>query len=70
MAIHNPVAGSFSRYARDYISPVFGYLTGWNYWFFLWIVTCMAEITAVGVYMEHWFPGTPRWIWLSPHLLS
>ncbi|AFH62608.1 amino acid permease [Paenibacillus caseinilyticus] len=62
MAIHQPVAGSFSRYAREYISPVFGYLTGWNYWF-LWIVTCMAEITAVGIYMEYWFPGTPRWIW-------
>ncbi|MCZ8521769.1 MULTISPECIES: amino acid permease [Paenibacillus] len=62
MAIHQPVAGSFSRYARNYISPVFGYLTGWNYWF-LWIVTCMAEITAVGIYMEYWFPGTPRWLW-------
>lgn len=23
----------------------------------------MAEITAVGVYMEYWFPGVPRWIW-------
>lgn len=62
MAIHNPVAGSFSRYAREYISPIFGYLTGWNYWF-LWIITCMAEITAVGIYMEFWEPDVPRWIW-------
>ncbi|WP_405080926.1 amino acid permease [Paenibacillus chitinolyticus] len=62
MAIENPVAGSFSRYARNHISPLFGYLTGWNYWF-LWIITCMAEITAVGIYMEYWFPGTPRWLW-------
>ena len=22
-----------------------GYITGWNYWF-LWVVTCMAEITG------------------------
>jgi AAT family amino acid transporter len=62
MAIENPVAGSFSRYARNYLGPIFGYLTGWNYWF-LWVVTCMAEITAVGIYMEYWVPGVPRWIW-------
>lgn len=62
MAIYNPVAGSFSRYARDYIGPVFGYLTGWNYWF-LWVVTCMAEITAVGIYMQFWFPDSSRWVW-------
>ncbi len=62
MAIQNPVAGSFSRYARNYLGPLAGYLTGWNYWF-LWVVTCMAEITAVGIYMEFWFPGVPRWIW-------
>ncbi|HEY2422359.1 MAG TPA: amino acid permease [Neobacillus sp.] len=62
MAIQKPVAGSFSRYARDYMGPLAGYITGWNYWF-LWVVTCMAEITAVGIYMEYWYPSTPRWIW-------
>ncbi|RFU63718.1 amino acid permease [Peribacillus glennii] len=62
MAIKNPVAGSFSRYARNYIGPLAGFITGWNYWF-LWIVTCMAEITAVGIYMQYWFPGTPQWAW-------
>ncbi|MDN3018791.1 alanine permease AlaP [Paenibacillus sp. BSR1-1] len=62
MAIQKPVAGSFSKYARDYLGPLAGYITGWNYWF-LWVVTCMAEITAVGIYMEYWYPGVPRWIW-------
>jgi amino acid transporter, AAT family len=62
MAIENPVAGSFSRYARNYLGPLAGYLTGWNYWF-LWVVTCMAEITAAGIYMQYWFPETPQWIW-------
>ncbi|MFG6497584.1 amino acid permease [Fictibacillus sp. UD] len=62
MAIHQPVAGSFSRYAKNYIGPLAGYLTGWNYWF-LWIVTCMAEITAVGIYMKMWYPDVPTWIW-------
>ena len=62
MAVHNPVSGSFSRYAKDYLGSLAGYITGWNYWF-LWVVTCMAEITAVGVYMKMWFPDTPSWIW-------
>ncbi|WP_210364010.1 amino acid permease [Bacillus sp. REN3] len=62
MAIEKPVAGSFSKYARDYLGPLAGYITGWNYWF-LWIVTGMAEITAVGIYMQFWFPDSPRWIW-------
>ncbi|MFZ7946419.1 MULTISPECIES: amino acid permease [Bacillaceae] len=62
MAIQKPVAGSFSAYARDYLGPLAGFITGWNYWF-LWIVTCMAEITAIGIYMEYWFPTVPRWIW-------
>ncbi|MGJ7910199.1 alanine permease AlaP [Neobacillus sp. LXY-1] len=62
MAIQKPVAGSFSSYARDYLGPLAGYITGWNYWF-LWVVTCMAEITAVGIYMEYWFPTVPRWVW-------
>ncbi|OHX20293.1 amino acid permease [Chromobacterium sphagni] len=69
MAIHNPVAGSFSRYAQDYLGPLAGYLTGWNYWF-LWLVTCMAEITAVGVYMGIWFPDVPSWYWVLAAMLA
>lgn len=69
MAVHNPVAGSFSRYAQEYLGPLAGYLTGWNYWF-LWLVTCIAEITAVGIYMGIWFPDVPRWIWALAALAS
>jgi amino acid transporter, AAT family len=68
MAIENPVAGSFSRYARQYLGPLAGYLTGWNYWF-LWVATCMAEITAVGIYMDFWIPGVPHWIWALAALI-
>ncbi len=69
MAVHNPVAGSFSRYAQDYLGPLAGFLTGWNYWF-LWLVTCVAEITAVAIYMGIWFPEVPRWIWALAALIS
>lgn len=62
MAVQKPVAGSFSQYAHDYLGPLPGFLTGWTYWF-LWIATCMAELTAVGIYMQYWFPNVPQWIW-------
>ncbi len=68
-AVHNPVAGSFSQYAKDYLGPLAGFITGWNYWF-LWLVTCVAEITAVAVYMGIWFPDVPRWIWALAALAS
>lgn len=68
MAIQKPVAGSFSQYAHDYLGPLAGYISGWTYWF-VWITTCMAEITAVGIYMEYWFPTVPVWIWSFSALL-
>lgn len=62
MAVHNPVAGSFSRYAHEYIGPLAGFITGWTYWF-LWAADGMAEITAVALYMKIWYPSVPSWIW-------
>ncbi len=62
LAVEHPVSGSFSAYAHKYVNPLSGYMTGWSYWF-MWIVTCMAEITAAGVYMVWWFPDTPKWAW-------
>lgn len=62
MGIQNPISGSFSQYARDYLGNLAGFITGWNYWF-LWTVTCMAELTAVAIYMGFWYPDVPRWIW-------
>ena len=61
LAVSHPVSGSFSAYANEFISPIAGYLTGWTYWF-MWIVTCMAEVTAVGVYVKFWIPSLPQWI--------
>ena len=61
MAVEQPVAGSFSAYANEYIGPLAGYLTGWTYWL-NWISCCMAEITGIGIYINFWFPSVPRWI--------
>lgn len=61
MAVEHPISGSFSAYAYEFIGPLAGYLTGWTYWF-TWVVTCMAETTAVGVYINFWWPGVPQWL--------
>ncbi|MFX3628853.1 MAG: amino acid permease [Ectobacillus sp.] len=51
---------SFTDFAEDYIGPWAGYVTGWTYWF-CWIMTAMADIIAVGVYVRYWF-DIPQWI--------
>lgn len=61
LALDQPVTGSFSTYATQYIGPWAGFITGWTYWF-MWVVTGMAEITAVGVYVRYWFPSVPQWL--------
>lgn len=61
LLIHRPVAGSFAIYAEEYVSPWAGFVTGWTYWF-TWVVTGMAELTAVGVYFHYWFPDIPQWL--------
>ncbi|OYD06208.1 amino acid permease [Paludifilum halophilum] len=61
LALYKPVSGSFSAYAREFVAPWAGFVTGWTYWF-LWVVTGMAEITAVGLYTKYWFPDIPQWI--------
>lgn len=61
MLIYNPTSGSFTHFAESFIGPWAGFVTGWTYWF-CWIVTGMAEITAVGLYVKYWFPNIPQWI--------
>ncbi|XJZ27761.1 amino acid permease [Bacillota bacterium Lsc_1132] len=51
---------SFTDFAADYIGPWAGFVTGWTYWF-CWIMTAMADIIAVGVYVRYWF-DIPQWI--------
>src|SRR4051812_25015905 len=60
-ASKRPVAGSFVTYADEFVGPFAGFATGWSYWF-MWVVTGMAELTAIGVYVGYWLPGLPQWI--------
>jgi len=61
LLLYRPVSGSFSIYAEEFIGPWAGFMTGWSYWF-MWVVTGMAQITAVGVYVHYFFPGIPQWV--------
>ena len=58
---YRPVAGSFATYAEEFCGPLAGFVTGWSYWF-MWVVTVMAEITAIGIYVNFWLPQVPQWI--------
>ncbi|MEL1134616.1 amino acid permease [Desulfitobacterium sp. THU1] len=61
MSVDEPVSGSFSHFANKYWGEFPGFLSGWNYWF-NYIVVSMAELTAVGIYINFWFPDIPHWM--------
>lgn len=61
MIVEEPVAGSFSHFANRYWSPFAGFLSGWNYWV-LYVLVGMAELTAVGKYVQYWYPHIPTWV--------
>ncbi|RJG27668.1 amino acid permease [Massilia cavernae] len=60
MVVDEPVAGSFSYFADKYCGQLAGFLSGWNYWV-LYILVSMAELTAVGIYVQYWWPWIPTW---------
>lgn len=61
MVVEEPVSGSFSFFANKYWGPFAGYASGWNYWV-LYILVSMAELTAIGVYVQFWWPEIPLWV--------
>ncbi|WP_284764074.1 amino acid permease [Arthrobacter sp. efr-133-R2A-63] len=63
MAVRHPVSGSFGQYARRYLGPLAGFITGWTYVFEMAIVA-IADVTAFSIYMGFWFPQVDRWIWV------
>lgn len=60
MVVEEPVSGSFSYFANKYWGPFAGFSSGWNYWV-LYILVSMAELTAIGVYVQFWWPEIPLW---------
>ncbi|CAL1329428.1 amino acid permease [Candidatus Providencia siddallii] len=61
MLFVEPVTGSFASFGYKYLSPFFGCLTAWGYWF-MWVSVGISEITAIGVYVGYWFSDVPQWV--------
>ncbi|WP_327355763.1 amino acid permease [Streptomyces sp. NBC_01304] len=67
LLMYRPVSGSFSEYAREFVGPFMGFVTGWTYWLF-WVVTGITEVTAASEYMQFWTKNAdgvlnqPQWV--------
>ncbi|CDG83379.1 aromatic amino acid transport protein AroP [Janthinobacterium agaricidamnosum NBRC 102515 = DSM 9628] len=61
MVVDEPVAGSFSYFADKYCGNLAGFMSGWNYWV-LYVLVSMAELSAVGIYVQYWWPHIPTWV--------
>ena len=61
MVVEEPVSGSFSYFAYKFWSPFAGFMSGWNYWV-LNVLVCMAELSAIGLYVQYWWPEIPTWV--------
>lgn len=68
MSVRHPVRGSFAVYTRAHLGGWAGYITGWMFAFEMLIV-CLADLTAIGIYMKFWFPDTAQWVWVAATLL-
>src|SRR5712692_67203 len=64
MAVVHPVAGSFGIYAERYLNRWSGFTVRATYGL-IQIIAIGAEVTAVAIYFQYWFPSTPQWIWVA-----
>ncbi|WP_253272519.1 amino acid permease [Arsenicicoccus sp. oral taxon 190] len=63
MAVRDPGAGSFGRYARTHLGPLAGFVTGWMFVLEM-LVVAVADVTALTIYLGHWWPQVPGWCWV------
>lgn len=64
MAVVHPVAGSFGIYAERYLNPWAGFTVRATYGL-VQIIAIGAEVTAVAIYFQYWFPLFPQWVWVT-----
>ncbi|ANS31130.1 amino acid transporter [Rhodococcus opacus M213] len=61
LLMYRPVTGSFAAYAREFLGPSYGFITGWGYWL-TWTIIGMAELTAAGIFVRFWLPSIPQYL--------
>jgi len=64
MAVVHPVAGSFGIYAERYLNRWAGFTVRATYGL-VQIIAIGAEVTAVAIYFQYWFPAIPPWVWVT-----
>ncbi|MDT7590591.1 MAG: L-asparagine permease [Pseudonocardiales bacterium] len=60
LVLHRPTSGAFVSYMREFYGEKWAYVTGWMYWL-NWALTGIAELSAVGLYIQYWWPQMPTW---------
>ena len=60
LVLHRPTSGAFVSYMREFFGEKAAYVTGWMYWL-NWALTGIAELSAAGLYVQHWLPDMPTW---------
>src|SRR3954469_20479421 len=60
LLLHRATSGAFVSYMREFFGEGAAYVIGWMYWL-NWALTGIAELSAVGLYMQYWFPNMPAW---------
>lgn len=61
LVLHRATSGAFVSYMREFFGEFAAYVTGWLYWL-NWALTGIAELSAVGLYVQYWFPNMPTWL--------
>jgi L-asparagine permease len=60
LVLHRATSGAFVSYMREFFGERAAFITGWLYWL-NWALTGVAELSAVGLYVQYWFPTMPTW---------
>lgn len=60
IAVEEPEAGALAAYASRYVHPFLGFAIGWT-GLFGGIAVAGAEVSALGAYVQYWFPDVPVW---------
>ncbi|GAA4392526.1 amino acid permease [Tsukamurella soli] len=61
LVLYRATSGAFVSYAREFFGEKAAYVTGWMYWL-NWALTGIAELSAVGAYVKHWWANMPSWL--------
>ncbi|KAL6410710.1 putative general amino acid permease agp2 protein [Ilyonectria robusta] len=60
MAVYMPISGSFIRFAGKWVDEAFGFMAGWNF-FFYEAAMIPFEISAINLVLTFWRDDIPVW---------